>query len=166
MPSGGNRFGPEYASPDDAAFIPKYRAACFCGTVQYEVSADPVDATLCHCRACQRLHGAPVQWAAIFHKRHVRFAAGLNHLRFFNSEQGLHERILPCKVSCGRCGTPIADEGRRMWLAFPALFDFGHPPEVPDAFHPTCHIFFGTRVVDVRDDLPRWSGHKNHSVRL
>jgi len=161
-----NGFGPEYASLEDAAFIPKYRAACFCGTVRYEVSADPVDATICHCLVCQKLHGAPMQWAAIFHKRHVRFTAGLNHLRFFNSEQGRHERILPCKVSCGRCGTPIADEGRRMWLAFPSLFDFGHRSEVPDSFKPTCHIFYGTRVVDIWDDLPKWSGHKNHSTRL
>jgi hypothetical protein len=107
-----------------------------------------------------------MQWAAIFHKRHVRFTAGLNHLHFFNSEQGLQERILPCKVSCGRCGTPIADEGRRMWLAFPTLFDFGPRTGVPDSFKPTCHIFFDMRVVDVWDDLRKWSGHKNHSARL
>ena len=60
-----NRFGPEYASLEDTAFIPKYKAACFCGTVQYEVSADPVDAKICHCLSCQKLHGAPMQWAAI-----------------------------------------------------------------------------------------------------
>jgi len=161
-----DRFGPEYASLDDAAFIPKYRAACFCGTVRYEVSADPVDAKICHCLTCRKLHGAPMQWAAIFHKRHVRFIGGLRHLHFFNSEQNRHERILPCKVSCERCGTPIADEGRRMWLAFPSLFDFGDRAQVRDSFNPTCHIFYGTRVVDVQDNLPKWSGHKKHSTRL
>jgi hypothetical protein len=36
-----------------------------------------------------------MQWAAIFHKYHVRFTAGLNNLHFFNSEQGRNERILP-----------------------------------------------------------------------
>jgi hypothetical protein len=161
-----NRFGPEYASPEDAAFIAKYKAACFCGAVRYEVSANPVDAKICHCLACQKLHGAPLQWAAIFHKRHVKFTAGLNHLHFFNSEQDRHERILPCKVRCGRCGTPVADEGRRMWLAFPTLFDFGRRGKVPDSFKPTCHIFYGMRVADSLDDLPKWSGHKNHSARL
>lgn len=157
-----NRFGPEYGAMEDPAFVAKYEAACFCGTVRYEVSADPVDAKICHCLACQKLHGAPMQWAAIFYKRHVRFTAGLNHLDFYNSEQDRHERILPCKVSCSRCGTLIADEGRRMWLAFPSLFDFGHDA-VPEAFKPTCHIFYGMRVVDLRDDLPKWAGHKNHS---
>jgi len=161
-----NRFGSEYASSDDLTFVPKYRAACFCGAVRYEVSADPVDAKFCHCRACQMLHGAPLQWAAIFHKQHVRFTAGLDQLRFFNSEKGVNERILPCKVSCNQCGTPIADEGRRMWLAFPTLFDFGLGAETPESFKPSCHIFYRQRVAEIDDNLPKWSAHKNHSIRL
>jgi hypothetical protein len=161
-----NLLGPEYASFDDSAFIPRYRAACFCGSVRYEVCTKPVDAKLCHCRACQILHGAPMQLAAIFHKHHVRLTEGLDHLRFFNSEQGVNERILPCKVSCNQCGTPIADEGRRMWLAFPTLFDFGQGSETPDSFKPTCHIFYAQRVIDICDNLPKWSGHKNESARL
>lgn len=166
MLSTENRFGPAYAALDDPAFIPIYRAACFCGSVRYEVSAEPVDAKLCHCRGCQKLHGAPMQWAAIFHKQQVRFTAGLDKLRFFNSEQGTNDRILPCKVSCHQCGTPIADEGRRMWLAFPTLFDFGPGAGTPDSFKPTCHIFYGQRAADICDTLPKWSGHKNQSARL
>ena len=161
-----NGFGPEYASVEDKYFIPKYRACCHCGAVQYEVCADPVDAKLCHCLACQKLHGAPMQWAAIFHKRDVRITEGIDYLKFFNSECQRFERILPCKVSCGRCGTLIADEGRRMWLAFPSLFGFGHPSKVPASFKPTCHIFYSLRVVDIKDDLPKWSGHKDYSDRL
>ncbi len=164
--SAKNGFGHKYASLDDSAFIPKYRAACFCGKVRYEVSAEPVDAKICHCRTCQTLHGAPMQWAAIFHKHHVRFTAGLDQLRFFNSELGINKHILPCKVSCNQCGTPIADEGRRMWLAFPTLFDFGPDTGIPDSFKPTCHLFYGQRVIDISDNLPKWSGHKNHSARL
>jgi len=159
-------FGQDYASVEDLDFFPRYHARCHCGAVQYEVCADPVDAKFCHCLACQKLHGAPMQWTAIFHKRDVRIRKGLEHLRFFNSERLVPERILPCKVSCGRCGALIADEGRRMWLAFPSLFDFGHPSKVPAAFRPTCHIFYGLRVVDLNDGLPKWSGHKNHSERL
>jgi len=166
MRSNKNLLGPEYASFDDSGFIPKYRAACFCGSVRYEVCAKPVDAKLCHCRACQILHGAPMQLAAIFHKHNVRFTAGLDHLRFFNSAQGVNNRILPCKVSCNQCGTPIADEGRRMWLAFPALFDFGQGSETPDSFKPSCHIFYAQRAIDICDNLPKWSGHKNISARL
>ena len=63
-------------------------------------------------------------------------------------------------------GTPIADEGRNMWLAFPTLFDLGNPPRVPDAFRPSCHIFYRMRVIDVNDGLPKWSGHKEQSALI
>jgi hypothetical protein len=53
-----------------------------------------------------------------------------------------------------------------MWLAFPTLFDFGEVGELPEAFRPTCHIFYGQRVVDMADGLPKWSGHKNASERI
>ena len=163
-------FGSEYAAPNDESFIAKYRARCQCAAVRYEVRADPVDAKICHCRDCQVLHGAPMQWAAIFHKLDVRFIAGVDQLRFYNpansgnstSDRG--ERLLPRKVSCASCGTPIADEGRNMWLAFPTLFDFGMPPNVPAVFRPTCHIFYDSRVMNVADELPKWSGHKDRST--
>lgn len=161
-----NDLGPDYAAADDDTFVARYRARCHCGAVCYEVGADPVDAKLCHCRTCQTLHGAPMQWAAIFHKRHVRMLRGIEHLRFYSAVLDRPERVSPCKVSCALCGTPIADEGRRMWLAFPTLFDFGAKGQVPEAFRPTCHIFYGQRVVDVDDGLPKWSGHKNASVEI
>ena len=78
-------FGPNYASIDDKDFVPKYHARCHCGTVNYQVCADPVDAKICHCVVCQKLHGAPMQWAAIFHKREVRITTGIEQLKFFNS---------------------------------------------------------------------------------
>ncbi len=104
-----------------------------------------------------------MQWAAIFYKHEVRITEGIDNLHFFNSELNKHERILPCKVSCAVCGALIADEGRKMWLAFPSLFDFGPTPKVPTKFKPTCHIFYGSRIIDINDNLPKWSGPKNYS---
>lgn len=141
-----------------------YIAACFCGSVVYEVNAEPVDSKICHCRVCQKLHGAPMQWAVIFHKKDIHFTSGEELLRFYSSERRTAERVLPCKVSCSLCGTLIADEGRRMWLAFPSLFDFGG--SAPVNFRPTCHIFYGDRLMDVNDDLPKYEGHKGRSALI
>lgn len=146
-------------------FRAKYRASCFCGAVVYEVSADPVDAKLCHCHQCRTLHGAPFQWAVIFHKQDVRFVRGVDSLHFYSGETRQPGHRLPCKLSCTVCRSPIADEGRRMFLAFGPLFDFGWPPRVPPAFQPTCHLFYGARVMDIDDDLPKYLGHKAHSPR-
>ena len=162
--------GDAYASLANPQFVARYTAGCHCGAVQYEVQAEPLDAKICHCRNCQVLHGAPMQWAAIFHKKDVRLVRGVERLRFYDStrhaQQPLAQRRLPCKVACAACGTLIADEGRRMWLAFPSLFDFGLPPLVPEAFRPTCHIFYAQRVLDMQDGLPKWAGHKEQSECL
>ena len=53
-----------------------------------------------------------------------------------------------------------------MWLAFPSLFDFGTPTKIPEAFKPTCHIFYEARVFDMGDGLRKWSGHSETSTRL
>jgi len=153
---------PPYAN--DASFSAKYRARCFCGAVVFEVRADPVDSKICHCAQCQSLHGAPFQWAVIFHKSDVRFVRGVDDLHFYNAESRTAEHVLPCKLSCGKCRSPIADEGRRMFLAFRPVFDFGVPARVPPAFAPTCHIFYGARVIDVDDGRPKFLGHKESSA--
>ena len=161
-----SEFSRLFGSVADGPFLAKYRASCHCGAVEYAVSADPLDAKICHCQVCQKLHGAPMQWSAIFEKHLVRILQGLAHVCFYNSESHVAERILPCKVSCKICGAHIADEGRNMWLAFPTLFDFGTPPVVPPAFRPTCHIFYVNRCLDLSDDLPKWEGHKDKSKQL
>ncbi len=155
---------PPYTN-DSTGFTVTYRAACFCGAVALEVGADPVDAKICHCRQCQTLHGAPFQWAVIFHKRDVRFVRGTDDIHFYHADTGRAAHVLPCRLSCAVCRAPIADEGRRMLLAFGPLFDFGFPPTVPASFAPSCHIFYGSRVMDIDDGKPKYLGHKGRSER-
>lgn len=155
------RDAPPYTSAP--AWTALYRARCFCGAVAFEVRADPVDAKICHCIQCQTLHGAPFQWAVIFHKPDVRFVRGIEDLHFYHAESQKSGHRLPCKVSCSRCRSPIADEGRRMFLAFGPLFGFGAPPRIPPAFEPRCHIFYGARVIDVDDGRPKYLGHEGGS---
>jgi hypothetical protein len=149
---------------NDAPSPAKYRAQCFCGAVAFEVCADPVDSKICHCIQCQSLHGAPFQWAILFHKSDVRFVRGIEDLHFYSAETRTSGHRLPCKLSCRRCRSPIADEGRRMFMAFGPAFDFGSPPRVPPALAPTCHIFYGARVIDVDDGRPKFLGHKGSSA--
>mmetsp|Transcript_8441 Transcript_8441/g.10478 ORF Transcript_8441/g.10478 Transcript_8441/m.10478 type:complete len:178 (+) Transcript_8441:103-636(+) len=150
-----------------------FRASCHCEAVQYEVLTDPVSSKLCHCRDCQKLHGAPFEWVCIFHKESVCFTRGTpDMLYFWSSELGrgydaseASERQLPVKVSCANCRTPIADEGRNMWLAYGTLFDFQNG-NIPNSFKHDCHIFYGARCIDIPDDKPKWLGHKNNSQLL
>ncbi|KAH9229110.1 hypothetical protein K456DRAFT_1728592 [Colletotrichum gloeosporioides 23] len=70
------------------------------------------------------MHGAPFQWAAIFHKTDLAFDRGVDGLAFYNSGSKKTNHDLPCKVSCGHCRSRIIDEGRNMVLLFPGLLHF------------------------------------------
>jgi hypothetical protein len=158
----------EFQSSDDEAHI--YKASCFCGRVKYDVQGSPLDAKLCHCQDCQVLHGAPFEWVSIFAQDKVRFKRlSLDHLQFYNTKldrcwtsTNANDRILPAKVRCSHCGTPIADEGRNMWLAYATMFRF-REGEVPSAFRHSCHIFYAKRCINLMDDKKKWTGEKDTS---
>lgn len=103
----------------------KWRGHCQCGKVAYSLKRDqPLNAKACHCRGCQVMHGAPLQWSVIFHKEDVRFDEGASNLTFYNAAHKSREYETPTKVSCAFCRTPIMDEGRNVCLLFPQLIEF------------------------------------------
>ncbi|KZV68838.1 hypothetical protein PENSPDRAFT_581773 [Peniophora sp. CONT] len=138
-------------------FDVKYEANCHCERVHYQLSrAEPLDSKLCHCTTCQTQHAAPFQWAAIFHKEDINFTRGHHALEWYDPSSKSIEHVLPCKVRCAFCHSPIMDEGRNMVLIFPSLVHL-KTKEAKEAFKPRCHIFYSQRVVDVPDGLPKWS---------
>jgi len=54
------------------------------------------------------------------------------------------------------------DEGRNMILLFPSLIKFKSKEEKAN-FDPTCHMFYGKRLLDIPDGLPKWSGMSGSS---
>ena len=120
---------PPYAPPSSST-KPVLKASCHCQAVKYTLSSPkPLSSKFCHCTDCQTIHGAPFQWAAIFHKDAVAFP-DLNpqDLKFYNSsgrgEQEDGKPPLPCKVGCRRCGSWLFDEGRNMLLLFPTAIEW------------------------------------------
>ncbi|KAI0951087.1 hypothetical protein AcW1_008222 [Taiwanofungus camphoratus] len=147
-------------------FVPKYTSQCWCGNVLFEFHGDPLDAKHCHCRQCQRLHGAPFQWAVIFPKTSVRMKHNKdNSLHFFSTEDLTGAHGVPCKVSCNVCRSPLFDEGCNTVLAYPSSFQFPDH-KVPIDFQPTAHIFYSQRVMEVHDGMPKWARHKGESELL
>lgn len=100
---------------------------------------------------------APFQWAAIFHKTDINFSNGHHDLEWYDPTDKSIEHKLPCKVRCSYCHSPIMDEGRNMILLFPSLIHL-KTDEDKAFFKPRCHMFYGQRVMDIPDGLPKWSG--------
>ncbi|KAJ5182435.1 hypothetical protein N7492_000051 [Penicillium capsulatum] len=135
---------------------------CQCRRISYTLDRkQPLNAKFCHCRGCQVMHGAPFQWAVIFHKEDVSFRNGSSGLSFYSASHQSLDYSVPTKVSCSFCRTPIMDEGRNVCLLFPQLIELrGSPDEQRkqrEMFKPTCHIYYEQRMLDVPDGLPKWS---------
>lgn len=137
----------------DEAFPVKWEGGCHCGRVRYQLKRErPLASKYCHCTTCQRLHGAPFQWAAIFHKEDINFTSGHHDLGWYDSSEKSQAHHLPCKVQCAYCRTPIMDEGRNMILLFPTLIEGINTPKGRKAFEAKCHMFYPQRVVDFKGD--------------
>ncbi|KAK1762761.1 Mss4-like protein [Phialemonium atrogriseum] len=147
-------------------FEARWKGQCHCGRIQYQLSRDrPLASKYCHCRTCQRLHGAPFQWAAIFHKEDINFTNGHDDLGWYDSSSMSRTHHLPCKVQCSYCRTPIMDEGRNMILLFPTLIEGIDTEEGREAFKAQCHIFYSQRVVDLKGDgLKKFRGLDGQSA--
>ncbi|PNS16537.1 hypothetical protein CAC42_271 [Sphaceloma murrayae] len=147
-------------------FHVRYEGSCHCGRVKYQLSREePLSSKFCHCTTCQTQHAAPFQWAAIFHKEDIKFSHGHHDLEWYDPTDKSIEHKLPCKVRCSFCHSPIMDEGRNMILLFPTLIHFKTEQEKAN-FKPQMHMFYGERVVDIPDGLPKWSGLNNESDLL
>ncbi|QIX02533.1 hypothetical protein AMS68_008050 [Peltaster fructicola] len=155
---------PPYLIHDDnSKFKAIYEASCHCNRVKYQLSREePLGSKLCHCTTCQTQHAAPFQWAAIFHKDDINFSHGHHDLEWYDPSSKSIEHKLPCKVRCSFCHSPIMDEGRNMILLFPSLIHFKSKEEKLK-FKPRLHMFYGERVMDIPDGLPKWSGINDDS---
>lgn len=71
-----------------------------------------------------------------------------------------------CK-NCGVCVASFHERGNR-WSVWGSNLDRNEDGKIKEweDLKPTVHIFYGTRLLDVNDGLPKWSGYKDQSERL
>ncbi len=73
---------------------------CYCGLVRYEISGEPVNQSICHCRDCQKSSGAAsVAWIMLGQDA---FSISKGELKTVQGQGGA-ERLF-----CANCGTGIA----------------------------------------------------------
>ena len=77
------------------------RGSCLCGEVRFEIDGPLMRSSHCHCRQCQKAHGAPFRTRARVAAADFRFLAGEQLVSFYESTPGTHRGF--CKV----CGAPV-----------------------------------------------------------
>jgi len=99
---------------------PVYSGGCQCGAVRFHVEGRLGDASICHCRMCQKAGGS--FYMPLVSVRGARLAWTRGERRRFRSSSAVFRGF------CGDCGTPLTYEAPDgMALAIGA---FDHPEEI------------------------------------
>lgn len=126
--------------------VQKYKAACFCGRVEFELSSEPVAMGYCHCESCRRWSASPVNALAMWTLESVRVVQGADMVGGFSKTPQAHRQW--CKV----CGGHLFTEHPELGLAdVPAALVEGL------AFRPALHVNYKEKVLSIKDGLPKLS---------
>jgi hypothetical protein len=123
-----------------------FAGGCLCGQVRYRITGRPVEALYCHCRMCQRAHGAPVIAWLTAPLDAFKVTAG-DPVAYASSAKALRHL-------CGRCGTPLTwratDDPRFVDISIATL-------DNPEAVEPTLHLWTESQIAwfEITDHLPR-----------
>jgi len=113
--------------------------ACFCGEVQYTMTARPMFVNCCHCTDCQTQTGSAFAINAIVEAENVQITKGTPVAVTVPTDSGRPHDI----YRCPRCQTALwSDYGRRGYLFFLRVSTL----KEPHAIVPDAHIFTRSKV--------------------
>ena len=122
-----------------------YKASCFCGAIELEVTGKPAFAGYCHCRDCQAWSAAPINAFSLWKSDSVRITKGESDIGTFHKTENSFRKF--CKV----CGGHLMTEHPRMRLIdvyANLLQGYTHAP--------TLHANYASKMVSVHDGLPKY----------
>ena len=124
---------------------PTYKGSCFCGAVQFTVTGRPEAMGYCHCNSCRSWAAAPINAFSLWKPDRVEVTQGEQQIATYHKTEQSHRKF------CRNCGG-------HLMTAHPPwdLIDVyaGVIPAFP--FEPALHVFYGEKVVSMRDGLPKF----------
>ncbi|KAF9535727.1 Mss4-like protein [Crepidotus variabilis] len=146
-----------------------HTGGCFCKAVRYQVTGKPVTSAYCHCTLCQRLQGAAFISTLHFSASNFSWTHSEPHdaaLDVFEVTSKPWKKRRRCK-NCG-CTVASYNSKSELWSVWGTQFDRDEDGKIKgwDTIKPTAHIFYETRLLDVQDDLGKWTGYESKSERI
>ena len=121
-----------------------HQGACFCGSVEVEVSGAPAAMGYCHCSSCRAWSAAPVTAFSLWNPADVRIVSGAGNVGAFTKNPS-SERLY-----CTRCGGHLMTRHPGLGLTdvYPAILK-------GLVFTPGVHVNYAETVLPMRDGLPK-----------
>lgn len=129
----------------------QYRVACDCGSVKVNMSGEPRVRGFCHCEDCRDLLKIPYHSVTAWNQEQVTVEEGGEFLVGFQHPTKRMKRYF-----CARCGETLFNSNAMDWrIVSQLLVRKCYGGELPESLQSTKHFFYGQRVVDIDDDLPK-----------
>ena len=123
---------------------------CPCGHSKLEIHGEPIVRFICHCTICQRLYKAPYVDANLYKLDQIELPEDSD------ISYGKYKRVAAIdRGLCPECNHPVmakVGEGEKAY-GFVATKNHLDADTLPPA---EMHVYYGTRVEDVDDDLPKF----------
>lgn len=131
----------------------QHACQCSCGETRFSVQGLPLLRGYCHCTICQEFNQAPFADISIF-------KAGDVILPNPQSVEYKAYRPPPAvqRGKCKTCGTPAVEFMQIFPLPKLIIVPTSNLPE-ECIVQPVLHAFYHSRVSDIEDDLPKYSGY-------
>ncbi|KAJ3722236.1 Mss4-like protein [Lentinula raphanica] len=146
-----------------------YKGKCYCGAVSYAVKGKPILSAFCHCTLCQRLAASPCVATIHFPADAFSWTHDEPHESAFEmypvADKPWKNRFR-CKT-CGACVTSYSTT-KSKYSVWAGQLERDEEGKIKnwELIKPTAHMFYGTRMLDFNDDLPKWEGYEGQSKRL
>jgi hypothetical protein len=125
---------------------------CFCGTVEFALTGEPVGMGYCHCESCRAWSAGPVNAFTLWPPAALRITRGVDKVGSF------HKTDNSLRKWCTVCGGHLMTEHPRWKLidVYAATLD-------DIAFRPAVHVNYAHSVLPMKDGLPK---HKDFPPEL
>lgn len=129
----------------------KYEIHCECGEVRIVLNGLPRVKGYCHCEDCRNLLNIPYHSVTAWDKERVDILQGKSKLIRYQ-----HPTLEMKRVYCSSCGETLYNTNAMDWrIVSQLLIRKCHNNQLPDELHSDSHFFYGRRIIDILDDLPK-----------
>jgi len=129
----------------------QYKVCCDCKSVEVTMAGSPNVHAFCHCEDCRDLLQVPYHSVTAWNSDAVVITKGADHVVEFQHPEKRMKRIF-----CRYCGEVLFNTNAMGWkLVSQLLVRKCNQGELPEALQSSAHFFYGRRIVDVEDQLPK-----------
>ncbi len=132
----------------------KNQASCLCGSVQWEITAEPLNAFNCHCKMCRKAHGSAFGTYWFVKQEQFNWLSDTDSIVHYRSSH------LLTRSFCGNCGSVVpytGEQGEDHWVAPGGCHDDGKKSD--------CHVFAAHKApwYDITGDLPQHDDYPDYT---